>query len=187
MTDTDLTFVTPYWGGREMMRIHLASLRRFHPGSRILISKKGGGREEMEQHRAEFGIEYWMEDFHYADALLRLLDRCRSRYVCITDHDTVLLSSLDPYVALIASDACDLVGIEERIRECPGVDWRRLAPAYNGWMRFEPGYVDATLLLFDLSRFKQRWGLRGVRGRRHKIGYNIEYHYGICERLPRHH
>ena len=29
---SDLSFLTPYWSGSEMMRIHLASLRRFHPG-----------------------------------------------------------------------------------------------------------------------------------------------------------
>lgn len=47
-----LSFLTPYWSGRAMMRIHLGSIREFHPSSPILVSKRGGEPEEMEAHRA---------------------------------------------------------------------------------------------------------------------------------------
>src|SRR5262249_4919199 len=79
-----------------------------------------------------------------------------------------------------------LVGIEERIREPESIDWRRIAPQYNGWMRFAPGYTDATFLIFDVKKFLARYGLRGVRGRRVRGNWDFEYDYGICQRLPRH-
>ena len=168
------------------MKIHLRSLREFHPDAPILISKRGGEREEMEEHRREFKVEYWLEESHYVDALLKLLQRVQTDYVCIMDHDTVLFSSLDKYIAGIDSGEFDLVGIEERIREAPEIDWERTAPQYRGWMRFAPGYTDATLLLFNWGAFRRKWGLRGVRGNHPPGTLEHEYHYGVCEKLPRH-
>jgi hypothetical protein len=181
-----LTFVTPYWAGHEMMRLHLESVRQFCPRSPILVSKKGGGKEEMDALASDFGVSFWLEECDYVDALLRLLHRCETEYVCITDHDTVLLAAPDGLLEGLARGEWDLVGVEERIRECPEVDWRALASQYDGWMRFAPGYMDATFLMFNLERFKHRWGLRGV-GTSHPRGtLEGEYHYGICEKLRRH-
>ena len=111
---TEISFLTPYWSGEEMMRIHLASVRRFHPHAPILVSKRGGGQEEMERHRRDFGIAYWIEECGYMDAYLRLLERCETEYVCILDHDTVLLTALDGLRDAIAADSYDLAGIEEQ-------------------------------------------------------------------------
>jgi hypothetical protein len=181
-----ISFVTPYWNGQEMMRLHLASVRRFHPSAPILVSKTGGGRTEMEEYRRRFGIEYWLEECDYVEALLRLLMRCRTEYVCVMDHDTVLLSSVQPWIDGIAAEEFQLVGVEERIREPPAFEWQRFAPQYNGWMRFAPGLMDATFLLFNLRQFLDRHGLAGVRGRRPVGAWDYEYHYGICQKLPRH-
>ena len=52
-----LSFVTPYWSGAEMMRVHLASIRTFYPDSPILVSKRGDGQAEMEVHRAESSVD----------------------------------------------------------------------------------------------------------------------------------
>ena len=181
-----ISFLTPYWNGREMMRIHLASIRKFYPAAPILISKKGGDREEMEAHRAEFGIRYWIEDCDYVDALLHLLERCETEYACVSDHDAVLLADPDYLLRGLMEDRWDLVGIEERIRELPGASWVQLQPQSNGWFRFAPGYVDATFLMFNLRAFVRRWGLRGVAGKRPFGAHSYEYHYGICEKLKRH-
>lgn len=186
MTTPLFSFLTPYWSGREMMTIHLRSLRKFHPDVPILISKKGDAPDEMEEHRRTFNVDYWIEDCGYVDALLRLLKRVQTDIVCIMDHDTVLFSSLTDYVSGITSGTWDLVGIEERIREAPGIDWEKTAPQYRGWMRFAPGYTDATMLLFNWGEFRRKWGLRGVRGDHPPGTLEHEYHYGICEKLPRH-
>ena len=106
-----LSFVTPYWSGAEMMRVHLASIRTFYPDSPILVSKRGDGQAEMEVHRAEFGIQYWLEECGYVDALLRLLARCETEYVCVIEHDTALLSNLDGLLAGLRDDQWDLVGM----------------------------------------------------------------------------
>ena len=113
---SDLSFLTPYWSGSEMMRIHLASLRRFYPAAPILVSKRGGDDGEMEAWRREFGIDYQLEECGYTDAYLRLLQRCKTQYVCVLDHDTVLLSGLEPLLQGLRDRRYDLVGIEERIR-----------------------------------------------------------------------
>jgi hypothetical protein len=168
-----------------MMRIHLRSIRQFHPTAPILISKKGGQREEMEEYRAEFGVRYWLEELSWDDASLRLMERCETEYACLMDADTILLSSVDPLLQGLVEDRYDLVGIEERIREAPTVDWRTVS-IWNGWFRFAPGMTDATFLLFNLRRFLKKWGLRGVRGKRPYGAWGYEYHYGICSRLPRH-
>ena len=181
-----VSFLTPYWSGREMMRLHLDSIRRFYPAAPILVSRRGGGREEMEAHRAEFGIEYWLEDCDYIDSLLRLLERCATELVGVLDHDTVLLSSLDSLLDDVRERRYDLVGIEERIREAPGVDWVRIHPENNGWLRFAPGLIACNFILFNWREFRQRWGLRGVRGKRPSGSKDFEYDYGVSQRLKRH-
>ena len=160
---SDVSFLTPYWSGAEMMRIHLASLRRFHPDAPILVSKRGGDDGEMAAWRREFGVDYQLEDCGYTDAYLRLLQRCQTQYACMLDHDTVLLSGLDSLLDGLREGRYDLVGIEERIRlpEHVGFDpW----PESNGWLRFAPGCTASNFLIFDWRAFESRWGLRGILG-----------------------
>ena len=180
-----VSFLTPYWSGSAMMRIHLASLRRFHPDAPILVSTRGGDQGEMEAWRREFGIEYWLEECGYTDAYLRLLLRCPTPYACILDHDAVLLAGLDGLLAGLADGRFDLVGIEERIRlpEHLAGDWW---PASNGWLRFAPGCTASNFLLFDWRRFESRWGLRGILGRRPDGARHFDFDYGIGQRLTRH-
>jgi hypothetical protein len=186
MSSQPVTFLTPYWSGAEMMRIHLASIRRFHPDAPILVSKRGGDGEEMQAHAREFGIRYWLEECEYPDAYLRLLQRCETEYVCILDHDAILLSGLDPYLAGLAEGRYDVVGIEERIR-VPDAIWKRLWPDDNGWLRFAPGCMAANFILFNWREFKSRWGLRGIWGRRPAGTEDYEFDYGIGQKLVRHH
>jgi hypothetical protein len=167
-----------------MMRVHLSSIRTFYPASPILVSKRGGGSDEMEAHRHEFGIRYWLEECEYVDALLRLLARCETRYVCIVEHDTVLLSSLDSLLAGIQEDRWDLVGMEERVRDSPWSADRM--PSTHGWWRFAPGQVAGPLMMFDWFEFRRRWGLSGVRGERSYGAWEYEYDYGIGQKLTRH-
>lgn len=186
MTSSPVSFLTPYWSGTEMMRIHLATLRRFHPDAPILISKRGGDDGEMEACRRQFGIQYWLEDCGYTDAYLRLLLRCRTRYACVLDHDTVLLSGLDSLLAGLTEGRYDLVGIEERIRLPVHVGpdpW----PESNGWLRFAPGCTASNFLIFDWRAFQSRWGLRGILGKRPAGTRHFDFDYGIGQRLPRHH
>lgn len=179
-----VTFLTPYWSGSEMMRIHLQSLRRFHPSAPILVSKRGGGAEEMAEYRRDFGIEYWIEECGYTDAYLRLLQRCRTRLACFIDHDAVLLASLDGLVSRVAEGRYDLVGIEERIRlpQSAGAAWG----GHNGWLRFAPGQTASNFLLFDWQAFKARWGLSGVFGHPTPGSRHFDFDYGIGQRLRNH-
>ncbi|MGE0862272.1 MAG: hypothetical protein AB7P34_00105 [Vicinamibacterales bacterium] len=184
MVASSLSFLTPYWSGAEMMRLHLASIRRFHPDAPILVSKRDGGAEEMSGYRREFGIDCWLEDCGYTDAYLRLLQRCRTRYACIADHDTVLLAELEPLVARLAAGRHDLIGVEERVRlpQSPGV------PAgADGWLRLAPGCTAANFLIFDWQAFKSRWGLGGVFGVPSPGARHFDFDYGIGQRLRRHH
>lgn len=182
--DQQLSFLTPYWSGREMMKIHLASIRSFYPAAPILVSARGGDRHEMEVHRAEFGIQYWLEDCEFIDALFRLLRRCETEYVCIADHDTVLLSNLDHLFAGLVDGRWNLVGVEERIRFSPAL--QRTALGYPGWLRFAPGQMDATFLMFNWRAFRETWGFSGIHGRRPYGAWEFEDHYGICQHLRRH-
>lgn len=179
-----LTFLTPYWSGRDMMRVHLGSVRAFYPSAPILVSKRGGERDEMEAHRTEFGVRYWLEDCEYPEALLRLLNRCETEYVCIVEHDTALLSSLDPLLAGLREGRWDLVGMEERVRD--SLDATAAAPSVNGWWRFAPGQVAGPLMMFNWREFERRWGLVGVRGRRSYGAREHEYDHGIGQKLARH-
>jgi hypothetical protein len=181
---TTLSFVTPYWSGAEMMRVHLSSIRTFHSIAPILVSKRGGGRDEMESYRAEFGVQYWLEDYDYPDALLRLLERCDTEYVCIIEHDTALLSSLDSLLAGLRDGRWDLVGMEERVRDSPEI--ASAAPSINGWWRFAPGQAAGPLLMFNWHEFRRRWGLAGVRGHRSYGAWEYEYDHGIGQKLTRH-
>ncbi len=186
MVASPISFLTPYWSGSELMRIHLASLRRFHPDAPILISKRGGDDREMDAYRREFGIQYWLEECGYTDAYLRLLQRCPTRYACMLDHDTVLLSGLDGLLAGLREGRYDLVGIEERIRlpEHVGLEpW----PESNGWLRFAPGSTASNFLIFDWRTFESRWGLRGIFGKHSSGTRHFDFDYGIGQRLPRHH
>ncbi|HEY5618692.1 MAG TPA: hypothetical protein VIK60_12170 [Vicinamibacterales bacterium] len=180
----NLSFLTPYWSGREMMRIHLSSIRKFYPTSPILVSKRGGEREEMDAHRAEFRIQYWLEECDYTDAVLRLLERCDTEYVCIVEHDAVLLSSLDGLLAGIVEGRWDLVGMEERVRDSPAT--AGTLPSTHGWWRFAPGQLSGPLLMFNWRDFKRRWGLPGVRGHRSYGAWEYEYDHGIGQKLIRH-
>lgn len=181
-----ISFVTPYWSGREMMRIHLASIRRFHPTAPILISKRGGDVEEMESYRREFGVRYWLEECEFPEADVRLLQRCETEYVCLLDHDTVLLAGLDSYLRGLADGHYDLVGVEERVRLPEGLAGAQ-SPGMRGWLRFAPGCVAANFILFNLREFEARWGLRGIWGRRPSGNLHHEFYYGIGQKLPRHH
>lgn len=181
-----ISFVTPYWSGQEMMRIHLESIRRFHPQAPILVSRRGGGAEEMETYRREFGVTYWLEEREFPDAYMRLLQRCETEYVCILDHDTVLLTSLDPYLKGLADGRYDMVGVEERIR-MPDTIWKTHWPQWGGWLRFAPGCTAANFMLFNLRAFKSRWGLRGVFGKRPAGTLHYEFDYGIGQKLTRQH
>lgn len=183
---SEISFLTPYWSGSEMMRIHLASLRRFHPAAPILISKRGGDDGEMETWRQQFGIEYWLEECGYTDAYLRLLRRCQTRYACMLDHDTVLLSDLGSLLEGLSAGRYDLVGVEERIRLPDHLD-REPWPDSNGWLRFAPGCTASNFLIFDWRAFESRWGLRGILGTRPAGTQHFDFDYGIGQRLPRHH
>ncbi len=183
---SDLSFLTPYWSGHEMMRVHLASLRQFHPGAPVLVSKRGGDEGEMATWRREFGVDYHLEDCGYTDAYLRLLGRCQTQYACMLDHDTVLLSSLDSLLDGLRQSRYDLVGIEERIRlpEHVGTEpW----PESNGWLRFAPGCTASNFLIFDWRAFESQWGLRGIWGTRPAGVRHFDFDYGIGQRLQRHH
>lgn len=182
----EISFLTPYWTGRELMDIHLRSIRRFHPSARILVSKRGGGVEEMEDYRAKYQVRYWLEDCAYTDAYFRLLQRCETDFVCILDHDVVLLEKLDSLLTGLRDGLYDLVCVEERIREAPGVNWKRLRPEFRGWLRFAPGSAASNFIMFDLREFKSRWGLRGVFGRRSRDAKDFEFYYGIGQKLTRH-
>jgi hypothetical protein len=186
MNAGSISFLTPYWSGREMMRIHLASVRRFYPEAPMLVSKRGGDREEMESHRSEFGVRYWIEDCSYEDAYLRLLQRCDTDYACILDHDAILLSGLDQLQNGIAEGRYDLVGIEERIREPAGMVGMWPLLHANGWMRFAPGCTASNFILFNWREFAARWGLRGVMGARMPNAGSYEFDYGIGQKLARH-
>lgn len=179
-----VSFLTPYWSGAEMMRLHLRSLRQFHPDAPILVSKRGGGGDEMEAYRSEFRITYWMEDCGYTSAYLRLLQRCRTRYACILDHDTILLANLTPLLEQLREGTCELIGIEERVRLPPSFEeaW----PGSGGWLRFSPGNTAANFLIFDWTGFKHRWGLRGVFGTPTPGSQHFDFDYGIGQRLRTH-
>jgi hypothetical protein len=186
MSLDSVSFLTPYWSGREMMRIHLTSIRQFHPVAPILISKRGGDDGEMEAYRREFAIRYWAEDCEYMDAYLRLLERCETRYACILDHDAVLLASLEPFLKGLGDGRYDLVGIEERIRlpeQLAAEPW----PESNGWLRFAPGCTASNFILFDWQVFKERWGMRGIVGKRRPDTRHFDFDYGIGQKLARHH
>ena len=185
-SSADLSFLTPYLDGRELMNIHLRSIRQFHPSAPILVSRRGGEREEMEEYRVTFGVRYWMEECNYLDALLRLMKRCETEFVCVLDHDTVLLSSLDRYVEGLRAHHYDLIGVEERIVEPPTADWQHQAPAFGGWLRLAPGHVDFSITLFNLREFIARWSLRGIVGVRPPDTKDYEYIYGVSQRLTRH-
>lgn len=181
-----VSFVTPYWSGREMMRIHLESIRRYYPAAPILISKRGGDPGEMESYRREFGVRHWMEEREFPDAYALLLQRCETEYVCVLDHDAILLASLDPYLEGLAEGRYDLVGVEERIR-VPDRIWKNRWPELGGWLRFAPGCVAANFILFNLRAFKRRWGVRGIRGKRPVGTLHYEFDYGIGQKLTRQH
>ena len=152
---SDISFLTPYWSGREMMRIHLASLRRFHPGAPILVSKRGGDEDEMAGWRREFGIDYQLEECGYTDAYLRLLQRCRPS----TPHPRprhVSLVGLDSLLRVCGS-AATTSSDEERIRlpEDAGSD-----PGLNRWLAaLAPGRTASNLLIFD-RRLESRGAAR---------------------------
>jgi hypothetical protein len=186
MSGDSISFLTPYWSGREMMRIHLASIRRFHAVAPILISKRGGNREEMESHAGEFGVRYWIEECSYVDAYLRLLERCDTDYACILDHDVILLGDLGPLLRELEEGRYDLVGIEERIRVPEGLEAASLPCAARGWMRFAPGRTASNFILFNWREFKRKWGMRGVVGVREDSAKDYEFDYGISQKLPRH-
>lgn len=184
MVASEIAFLTPYWSGADMMRLHLASIRAFHPRALILVSKRGGAGELPSLAR-EFNVRYWVEDCGYTDAYLRLLQRCPTRFVCILDHDAVLLSSLDPLIAKVADGTTDLVGVEERIRVPPRLGKAASWPA--GWLRYAPGCTASNVLIFDWQAFERRWGLRGVFGTPPPEGQHFDFDYGIGQRLTRHH
>jgi hypothetical protein len=187
MVATEISFLTPYWSGADMMRLHVASIRAFHPRAPILISKRGdpvGPQAEMEQLRREFDVRYWIEDCGYTDAYLRLLQRCPTRFVCISDHDVVLLSSIEALAARIRTGEADLVGVEERIR----VPDRFAEGAWpGGWLRYAPGRTASNFLIFDWQSFSARWGLRGIFGTPTADAHHFDFDYGISQRLARHH
>jgi len=172
-----ITFLTPYWTGREMMHRHLRSIRQFYPTSPILISKKGGEVEEMETHREEFQVQYWLEDCKFTDAMLRLFSRCKTEYVCFIHHDAVLLSTLDPLLQGLIEGRYDIVGVEDRIR----------IPDRDDWLRFAPGYMDSSFMMFNWREFLRKWGLRGIKWKETSGTWHREYHYGISQKLRRHH
>jgi hypothetical protein len=178
-----VSFLTPYASGAEMMRVHLASIRRFYPDAPILVSSRVGGGE-ADGYRRDFGARCWVEDCGYTSAYLRLLARCETPLACVLDHDVVLLDTLDPLMTEVASGRADLVGVEERIRlpEALAEAW----PGSGGWLRFAPGAVASNVLLFDWRAFRRRWGLRGVLGGLVPGARHYDFDYGIGQRLSRH-
>jgi hypothetical protein len=186
MVAPQISFLTPYWSGAAMMRIHLASIRRFYPAAPILVSKRGGDAAEMTAYRRDYGVRDWVEDCDYTNAYLRLLQRCQTRFACILDHDTVLLSPIDALVSRVADGRAGLVGIEERIRLPPHMT-RTAWPGLDGWLRFAPGCTASNFLIFDWQAFASRWGLRGIFGTPQPGARHFDFDYGIGQRLAAHH
>ena len=181
-----IAFLTPYWSGAEMMRHHLASIRRFHADAPILVSKRGHDEGEMTSYRRDFGVQAWHDDCDYTNAYLRLLARCRTPHACVLDHDVVLLAPLDALAQRIADGRCDLVGVEERIR-LPEPAAAAAWPGSQGWLRFAPGCTASNFLIFDWQAFRVRFGLRGIFGTPQAGARHFDFDYGIGQRLPRHH
>jgi hypothetical protein len=181
---TPLSFLTPYWSGADMMRLHLESIRRFHPDAPILISARDCDRAEMEDYRRHFNVRYWLDDCDYTNAYLRLLTRCPTPLACIVDHDTILLSSVQPLAERVADAEIDLVGVEERIRMPQSVGSLNLDA--DGWLRYAPHCTASNFLLFDWRAFEARWGLRGIFGTPQRGAKHFDFDYGISQRLRRH-
>lgn len=177
-----ISFLTPYWNGDDMMRIHLTSIRKFFPDAPILISKLNTGLDENEETaklellKQEFGIQYWIDNAYYVEAMKHLYEKVETDLVCILDHDVVLLDDIHYLVNGIGKE-WDLVGIEEKIHH----------PWADTWMRFAPGNMDMTFMIFDLKDFVAKYGYEGIAFTGDRTGHKSqEYHYGLCERLPRH-
>lgn len=177
--NNQITFLTPYLNGEDMMKIHLSSIRKYFPNSPILISKSGGHEDEMLRHKEEFGIQYWMDEKFYVESMNALYTRVETDLVCICDHDFVLLDDISYLIDGVGEDY-DIVGIEERIHH----------PWADTWMRHAPGYMDMTFMIFNLKDFVSKYGYDGIRIDKKKEdlpGHTThEYHYGLCEKLPRH-
>ena len=171
----DISFLTPFLNGNDMMRIHLSSIRKYFPDSPILIMSMHN--DGMDDFKKEFNIEYWVDPGKwYVDAMKDLYEKCKTDLICISDHDIVLLDDIHYLIDGVGKE-WDLVGIEERIHH----------PWADTWMRYAPGYMDMTFMIFNLKEFKDKFGIDKIKFDGDDDGHTThEYHYGICQRLSRH-
>ena len=179
-----LSFVTPYWSGAEMMRVHLASIRNVLPGLAHPRIEAGRRADGDGGYQLEFGVQYLARGIRLRGRTSstpgtvrnRVRVRRRTRYGVAIEPRQSAGGARD--------GRWDLVGMEERVRDSPTA--AAALPSTNGWWRFAPGQVAGPLLMFNWREFRRRWGMSGVRGRRSYGAWEYEYDHGIGQKLTRH-
>jgi hypothetical protein len=108
----------------------------------------------------------------WADVAMGLIDACKTDIGVFIEHDCILLRPIDFLIKQL--DVYDLVGVEDN------------AP-WSGF-RASPGFLAQSFLIFNVKKFKEQFGLEGVKIELENLPKikNVESGYGISQRLKKH-
>lgn len=157
------TFLITYFAQPEFLEMCLDSIRKYHPGAKIIVSLQEG------DNPVDIGdARFLMHDMHkdvWSEVAINLLEACETDIAIFIEHDAFLLKSLDELIKQIGK--YDLIGPEEIME-----------------FRNSPGMVCQNFFIVNAKKLK-RLGLDNVRIRdieklRSKIG-SLESGYGISQ------
>jgi len=162
------SFLVTYFAHPEFLKICLDSIKKYHPGAKIIISQQIRDdpiktRHKLIYHDMRLGV--------WVDAAIGLAEQCKTDIAVYCEHDIFLLRNIDDLT--FKMNEYDLIGPEEVI-------------PFEGLNRNCPGFVAQSFFIINMKKMK-KIGLDKMRINTSKplnIN-NYESGYGISQSLNR--
>lgn len=185
--DADATFLVAHYNAPEFLAACLGTVRRFHPGSRIVVSDSTSSRQAYLDARSEcrrHGAELHTLAGAYSHPWLieYLLRQARTPLAVFLDQDCLLLGPLGPLFDRMGSSVLLAGPRDEMFLTHRNVISLR-PDLWRGRLRYYPRYVHASLMATRPAEILKQFGKRPFTWTS-ALGQNpLESYYGLSERL----
>lgn len=107
----EVTFLVTHYAQPDLLKICLDSIRKFHPGSPIIVSHQI--RDEEPDVGDAKHIHHDMTEVVWASVAQGLLKECETDLGVFVEHDAFLTGPLDHYLEMIKEGKYGIIGPEE--------------------------------------------------------------------------
>jgi hypothetical protein len=189
--DGRITFLIAHFNSPEFLAATLDGIRKFHPGSSILVadatsdwSSYVAAKKECDRFRAELRP---LAIQHRHSGILNVLFRqAKTEFAVFLDQDCILLHRLDSLLRRVEDDIL-LAGARDKML----VDYELRSgkkPNFKPqFLRSYENYVHASLMVLKPEKIRARFGSAPFRWKKEFGSHAHEKYHGLCHQLHESH